>query len=239
MANEQAMPPILSQQLLLSVAEELKLPLLQLARRAELAQASDQVAEDLQAMQATAQAALQLIDNYVLGVRLSLEAHRLQQEAVSVSSVLYDAGQQLDAFAKNYGVELELHIAGRFGPVMAHRQGLQAALVSLGASLIEALPALGSRQLRLQLATHRSRYGIVAGVYADTKQLCGEALQKGRRLQAHSRQALPELSHTSGAGIFVADTILQAMDLKLTASRHNRLYGLGAVMQPSAQLQLV
>ena len=76
--------------------------------------------------------------------------------------MLYDTGQQLDALAKSYGVELELNIAGRFGPVLAHRQGLQAALVSLGAALIEALPAQDAPQLKLQLATHRSRYGIVA-----------------------------------------------------------------------------
>jgi hypothetical protein len=134
---------------------------------------------------------------------------------------------------------LELSIAGRYGPVLAHRQGLQAALVSLGAALIEALPAQESPQLRLQLATHRSRYGIVAGLYADTKQLSNEALQRGRELQRHSRQPLMNLTHTSGAGIFVADTILRAMHLNLRASRHRRLYGLGTVLQPNHQLQLV
>ena len=141
--------------------------------------------------------------------------------------------------AKNYGVELELSIAGRYAPVLAHRQGLQAALVSLGAALIEALPAQGSPQLKLQLATHRSRYGIVAGLYAETKQLSNEALQKGRQLRRQSRQPLMNLSHTSGAGVFVADTILNAMNLHLTASRHHRLYGIGTVLQPNHQLHLV
>lgn len=229
--------PILSQQLLLSVAEELKLPLLQIARQAEHGQLTDTA--DLKAIQATADTALKLLDNYALGVRLALELEPLTLESVSVSSVLYDAGQQLDALAKNYGVDLELNIAGKFGPVLAHRQGLQAALVSLGAALIEALPAMEQPQLKLQLATHRSRYGIVAGVYTDTKQLSNEALHKGRALQRHSRQPLLNLSHTSGAGVFVADSILNAMNLRLTASRHHRLYGLGAVLQPNHQLQLV
>jgi len=123
---------------------------------------------------------------------------------------------------------------------MAHRQGLQAALVSLGAALIEALPAQGNSapQLKLQLATHRSRYGIVAGVYGDTKQLTNDALQRGRQLQRISRQPLLNLTYTSGAGIFVADAILHAMNLRLKASRHHRLYGLGAVLQPNHQIQL-
>lgn len=238
MAREEANgSPILSQQLLLSVAEELKLPLLQIARQAEQGRLTGEA--DLLAIQSTADSALRVLDSYALGVRLALEPEQLAVEPVSVSSVLYDTGQQLNALAKNYGVELELSIAGRYGPVLAHRQGLQAALVSLGAALIEALPAQESPQLRLQLATHRSRYGIVAGLYADTKQLSNEALQRGRELQRHSRQPLMNLTHTSGAGIFVADTILRAMHLNLRASRHRRLYGLGTVLQPNHQLQLV
>jgi hypothetical protein len=233
----QPVPPILSQQLLLSVAEELKLPLLQIARQAEYGRLHGDV--DLKTIQATADTALKLLDNYALGVRLSLEPQHFDQEPVSISSVLYDAGQQLDALAKSYGVGLELNIAGRFGPVMAHRQGLQAALISLGASLIEALPALESPQLTLQLATHRSRYGIVAGIYADTDQLANKALEHGRRLQGRSRQPLMGMTHTSGAGIFVADTILKAMDLRLRASRHHRLYGLGTVLPSNNQLHFV
>lgn len=228
---------ILSQQLLLSVTEELKLPLLQIARQAEMGRLSGSA--DLALMQATADTALRLLDNYALGVRLALEPQQLALESVSVSSVIYDTGQQLHHLAKSYGVELELNIAGRYQPVLAHRQGLQAALVSLGAALIEALPAQDNPQLKLQLATHRSRYGIVAGLYADTKLLSNEALQKGRQLQRSSRQPLTTLTHTSGAGIFVADTILRAMQLNLRASRHHRLYGLGTVLQPNHQLQLV
>jgi hypothetical protein len=238
MAREDDQSPILSQQLLLSVTEELKLPLLQIARQAEQGRLTGQA--DLAQIQSTADTALRLLDNYALGVRLALEPQEnLAVESVSVSSVLYDAGQQLDALAKSYGVGLELSIAGRYGPVLAHRQGLQAALVSLGAALIEALPAQESTQLKLRLATHRSRYGIVAGLYADTKQLSREALQQGRQLQRRSRQPLTNLTHTSGAGIFVADTILHAMRLSLKPSRHRNLYGLGTVLQPNHQLQLV
>lgn len=238
MAGDGEPASILSQQLLLGVAEELKLPLLQIARQVELAQLKGDAS--LNTVQATAQTALQLLDNYVLGVRLALEPQQFPLEAVSVSSVLYDTAQQLDAFAKTYGVGLELNIAGKYGPVLANRQGLQAALVSVGAALIESIPALGGpQQLKLHLATHRSRYGIIAGVYADTKQLSNEALQRGRRLQSGSRQPLLNLSQTNGAGIFVADAILHAMDLHLMASRHHRLHGLGTVLQSNHQLQLV
>ena len=232
-----AEPAILSQQLLLSVVEELKLPLLQIALKAEQGQLSGQA--DLAGVQATAGSALKLLDNYALGVRLSLQPRQLEIEPVSVASVLYDTGQQLQSLAGSYGVELELDIAGRYGPVLAHRQGLQAALVSLGAALIESLPALESTQLRLRLASHHCRYGLVAGLYVDTERLSSGTLRQGRALQGRTRQPLPAVSHSSGAGVFVADAILEAMSLHLRASRHHRLYGLGTVLQPSSQLRLV
>ncbi len=237
MAREDERSVILSQQLLLSVTEELKLPLLQITRQAELGQMGKEA--DLALIRSSAGTALQLLDNYALGVRLAQKPEDLAVESVSVSSVLYDTGQQLDAMAKSYGVGLELNIAGRFEPVRAHRQGLQAALTSLGAALIEALPAQESTQLKLHLATHRSRYGIVAGLYADTRQLSREALARGRELQYRSRQPFTGLTHTSGAGVFVADTILHSMHLRLRPSRHHRLYGLGTVLQPTNQLQMV
>jgi hypothetical protein len=227
--------PVFSQQLLLAVTEQLKVPLLQIARQAEYANL--QGAADAQQITETATTALRLLDSYALGVRLSLQHDALPIEPVSLSSVLYDSGQQLDGLAKRYGVSLELRL-GRFGPVMAHKEGLEAALVSLGAALIEALPAQET-QLTLQLATHRCRYGIVAGMYTDNQELSAKALRQGRNMLAQARQPLASLSHSNGAGIFVADALLAAMQLRLQASRHHGWYGLGAVLQPNHQLQLV
>ncbi len=236
--GQSANEPLQSQELLLGLAEQLKLPLLQIARRAELASLGQDV--DINAIQATADSALRLIDSYVLGVRLAEGGQEsLALEPVSVSSVLYDTAQQLGSVAKFYGVHLELSIGGKYAPVLANRQGLQAALTSLGVALIEALPALNSKQLTLQLGAHRSRYGIVAGLYSDSEALTTESLRRGHELIGKSRQPLVGVSHSSGAGIFVADAILQAMDLSLKPTRHNRLYGLGAVMQSNNQLQLV
>lgn len=230
--------PIASQQLLLGLAEQLKLPLLQIARRAELGSYGQEV--DIAAIQATADAALRLVDSYVLGVRLAEDSQTsLALEPVAVSSVLYDTAQQLSSVAKFYGVHLELSIGGRYAPVLTNRQGLQAALTSLGMALIEALPALDSKQLTLQLGAHRSRYGIVAGIYSDSETLTVENLRRGNKLVGKSRQPLVGVSHSSGAGIFVAEAILQAMNLRLQTTRHHRMHGLGAVLQSNNQLQLI
>ncbi len=216
------------------------MPLMQIARLSEQAGLSNDPKSNSKTIQSTADAALQLLDNYILGVRLSLQPQNFDLEAVSISSVLYDTGQQLEGLAKNYGVDLELNVAGRFGPVTANKKALQAALVSLGSALIESIAALDQPKLRLQLATHRSRYGLVAGVYAEARQVSMDTLVSGRKLQRiNSRQPLINLSHTSGAGIFVAETILKAMNLNLTASRHHKLYGLATILKPNNQLQLI
>jgi hypothetical protein len=231
--------PVLSQHLLLSVAEQIKLPLLQIARQAELSLLTSQPA-DASRIQSTADMALHLLDSYVLGVQLASEQERMfEMEPVSVSSVLYDAGAKLQPMARAYDVELQLKIDGKYGPVMAHRQGLQSALVSLGYSLIEALPSLDRPQLRLQLAAHRCRYGIVAGLYCEADELTTDALRQGRKLYGRARQPLTGISSSSGAGVFVADALLHAMQSQLTVSKHHNLRGLGDVLQPSPQMQLV
>lgn len=232
-----------SERLFLSLAEQMKLPLLQIARQAELGVMTGDPAtamQQLDQVRVNADVALKLVDGYLLSMRLAAEEHEtIEQESISISSVLYDTAQQLHPIAKLYGVELELSLGGKYGPVTAHREGLQTALVSLGYALIEALPASDAPQMRLQLAAHRCRYGIVAGLYADVDRLTAEALRQGRRLHGTARQPLPALSHCGGAGVFVADAILRAIGARLKVSHHHRRSGLGAVLQPNSQLQLI
>lgn len=229
-----------SERLFLSLAEQMKLPLLQILRQAELGMLAGDAATSLNQVRTNADVALKLVDGFLLSMRLAAEEQsEIEQESVSISSVLYDTAEQLHPIAKLYGVDLELSVGGKYGPVTAHREGLQSALVSLGYALIEALPATEAPQLKLQLAAHRCRYGIVAGLYADVDRLTTEALRQGRRLQGSARQPLPALSHCGGAGVFVADAILNAIGARLKVSHHHNRSGLGAVLQPNAQLQLI
>lgn len=234
-----ASPSVLTQDLLLSITEQLKLPLLHIARQAELADFNP-ADVSLQSIQRTADSALQLLDNYILGVQLASQRVDIPTvEPVSVSSVLYDTSEQLRPMANAYGVKLDLEIDGKYGPVMTHRLGLQAALVSLGYALVEALPAHDMPQMRLRLSAHRCRYGIVAGLYCEGEQIAAQTLRHGRQLYGRARQPLGSISHTSSAGVFVADAILHAMQSQLTVSHHRHMYGLGTVLLLSSQLQLL
>lgn len=226
--------------LFLALAEELKSPLLRIARHAELLALSGGANEGLSSMRMNADMTLQLLDSYLLSLQLKREPEStFAVQPVSVSAVLHEARSQLADIAREYAVELELDIGGRYEPVMANDRALTTALVSLGYSLIEALPAMGTRQLRLQLAAHRTKHGIVAGMYCDADSLTPETLRRARNLYGHARQPFVGAISGSGAGIFVADAILQAMSSRLRVGRYQRLPGFAATLAPSQQLQLI
>lgn len=230
------------EQLFLAMAEELKLPLQHIARQAELQQLRPDMpaAEGLQDIQASADMTLQLLDSYLLSLRLSLQPQgSLQLEPVSLSAVLHDTAAELRHIAANYGVTLKLHVEGRYEPVLAHRQALQSALVALGYAVIEALPASGVQRQHLQLATHRTRQGIVAGVYGELDTLTPQLYRRARALQGRARQPLVGTMPGSGAGVFVADAILSAMASRLRVGRYMKLPGFAVTLPSSEQLQLI
>src|SRR5688500_18916876 len=139
-------------QLLRSVADQLKLPLTAIARQAELGQLTGNPAlVGLAAVRTHDTAAMALVDCYLLGLQLMQEQTSLALEPVSVSSTLAETANELDGFARQYGTRLELHIAGRYEPVMAHRAGLKSALLALGYALLEGFPL---RNGQLTLAVH-------------------------------------------------------------------------------------
>ncbi|HKU18247.1 MAG TPA: hypothetical protein VJP80_03145 [Candidatus Saccharimonadales bacterium] len=231
--------------LLLSVAEQLKVPLTIIARQAELEDMNGGMIggglSDAAHVHTQAAAALQLVDSYMLGLELLRSQTELELEPVSVSSTLVDTAHHLERFARQHGVELELRIAGRYEPVMAHGRGLRAALLSLGFALAEAVGASEVRKLKvITLATHRSPRGIVAGMYsAEGQGFTAASWRRALQLNGYATQAFTAASAGSGAGFFVADAILRSMQTRLRVGRYDHQPGMSAVFQPSQQLHFV
>ncbi len=224
--------------LLLSVAEQLKQPLTIMSRQADLALLEGIGAPiDPKLIRAQSQAALTLVDNYLLGLQLLASQTTLDLVPVSLSSTLLDVSHTLDDFAKQYGIEVELHIAGRYEPVMAHAAALRSAILSLGFSLVEA--AGSQRDVRhITLAAHRTAHGIVAGLYGFNT-LAAADWRKALQLQGVAMQPFSTLTTTSAAGVFVADALGRAMSTSLRIGRYARSSGMAMTFQPSQQLQLV
>jgi hypothetical protein len=123
---------------------------------------------------------------------------------------------------------------------MAHREGLEAALTNLGMVLIESQAAMDENKKRpIILAAHRSRNGTVAGIFTEIEGLSPQILKQAKALHGYARQPLNSVLHSSGAGLFVADSILEAMSAHLRVARHHKLSGLAATFLPSQQLSIV
>jgi hypothetical protein len=221
----------------LALAEQLKLPFLHISQHMELVRLGNDVRPEH--VESVADMAMHLIDSYLLSRQLSRSQTSLQLEPVTVSSVLQAAAERLDKIAKEYECDIEVHLSGRYGPVMGHRQSLEAAMVALGYSFMEAQQNTDTKKRRLVLAAHKSRAGIVAGTYGDQNELTTDMFQRAKIIHGIARQSVTVMGHSSGAGIFVADRLFGIMASKLKVSRHSRLTGLAATLAPNPQLQLV
>lgn len=226
--------------LFLGVAEQLARPLLTLSRISELASSDDpkQASHYWQMVQGIADSSLQLVESYSLSLRVHGKLTPLALEPVTISSLLYDAAESLAPFASRYGVRLELDTGPRVQPVLADRAVLRSAFESLGQVFITAQAEAGDHS-PVHLSAHRSRYGVVAGLYGGSVQLGTESLRRARQVHGTARQPLQQMVSGSATGVFVADSLLQALESKLHVARYHNMSGLAATLQPSKQLQLV
>ncbi len=229
-----------SEQLFLSLAEQMSRPLLQVAQLAELA-GSDRAktaSARWQMVRTIADSSLQLVESYALNLRVHGKITLLNLEPVTVSSLLYDTAHDLQTLAKQYGVELELEPGPRLEPIMADRAVLQSAMTSLGQVFVMA-QAEADETASVRLAAHKSRYGIVAGLYGHGLQLGADSLRRAHALQGRARQPLQRLVSGPAAGVFVADSLLRTLQARLHVARFRSLTGLATTLQPSRQLQLI
>lgn len=231
-----------SQTLLLrSVAEQLKTPLMYVARQAELSKTTRPASPEqvFSTMQLHADMALKLVDSYLLGLAITNQQETLDLEPVPLSAVLYDVAHDLTPIARQYNTDVELVLAGKYGQVMAHQAGLKAALYGLGFVLSEIVHPQKTRN-RLQIAAHRSRQGIVTGFYIDgAEQMQTELTHMRRTRGTFKRQPFAQCVANTGAGVLVADAIFTAMQTRLRSGRFRSQQGLAVTLQQSKQLQLV
>lgn len=219
--------------LLRALAEQLKLPLIQIARRSELggdANSSKIVTE-------TADMALSLIDGYLLSTDIYAQ-QTLDLEPVAVSSVLYAVSQDLKSHARSYDCEIDISLSGKYAPVMGSFNALRLAFTALGAAFIDAQPN-DSGPKQIILAAHSSNKGIVAGIFGSQPGLSADMFKRARALYGVSKQPFASTFSNAAAGVFVADSLFSSVATPLKVSSHNKLSGLATTLLPSKQLQLV
>lgn len=221
--------------LLRALADELKLPLIQIARTAELAEA-EPTPTKLRQIETTANNALRLIDSYLLVTALSGQ-RQLDLSPVSVTALLYDVSQDARELAKLYNTEIDIRVKGSCGPVMAHAAGLRAALMSLVYTFLT-----GGARVKHQAVTllaQATPAGIATGVVSSSQHISAHDLQMARALYGRAGQPAGGITQNSGVGLYMADHLFAAMESDIRAVKSGRQYGLVATLLPSQQLALL
>lgn len=201
------------------VADQLKMPLLQIRHLIELSKAD----RDEQIM-TLASRALRTIDAYELAHGQS----RLALEPVSVGSVMYDVAHQLFPYAQQYNCDIAIDSKGKHGSIMAERGGLQLLLELLGETLV-AMPSKQKRS-RIVLGAHTVKGEVIAGVFRTSKDI----ELSPRRVNGRSAAAWQP-----DASIGLAELLAVRLDTTLKPYHHNRFPGIGARFLQSSQLRLV
>lgn len=222
--------------LLRSMAEELRLPLLQIARQAELANMGTVDGQpNIRVIEATSEAAIRLVDSYLFSTQVLLGQQSLPLEPTSVTATMYDTSQYLHKLAKIYDCDIDVAVRGKCGLVMANAKGLQAALTSLAYAFIGS--SMRSGKQRIVLTATRQGQGIRAGVMTNAS-IEKTTLSKARMLYGKAHQPASSVTHKSGAGIYVADALFKSMESELQVVQQKSRSGLMATMLPSYQTAL-
>jgi hypothetical protein len=230
--------------LLLTLSEDLSLPLLQVKASIELlesqnfskAAARNHAANSILSIDS----GLQLVEAYKL--LLSVEDNlKLPMEPLAIGAVLEDIAHQLAPYAKQYKTTLEVSVQPRLAPILVHQPSLASALEILGASLIRAQAAQSEKKTyHLVLGAHRSPdNAVAAGAFSSVHGLSDRTLRAARSLVGKARQPLPAVPAGAAAGVLIADMLCSAMWQPLRAAAHHNLPGLVTAIPASKQLQFV
>lgn len=229
---------VISQQerLLGAVSEQLKQPLLFIRGEAEFAMQNGDRQSLLEDIHASAHAGLMFVEHFLVWQRQAT-SNQIYPEQISLSAVLCDVSAHLHDIAKKRQTTLRLEMNGRYAPVITDQKVLSAALSALGLAFIEAADDSDANEVVFSM--HKSRWGIITGVYSPQLSIRADAFVSYKKLIGSARQLFPTTSHTTMSGVAVADALFSQLSVQLRTSRHKHMDGLAVTLSPSPQLALL
>lgn len=230
--------------LLMTLSEDLSLPLMQVKFSIDLLQASNftrtAMRRHTQETILNVAAGLQQIEAYRL-LLSSEDMAKLPTEPLSVGALMDEIAHQLSPYAAQYDTEVEVSVQHRLAPVLVNPQSLTSALEVLGSSIIRAQASqTEDKSYRLVLGAHGSHGGtIAAGVFSNVQGLSDRTLRAARGLAGKARQPLPAVPIGAAAGVLLADMLCASLWQPLRAAAHDNLPGLATSLPASKQLKFV
>lgn len=216
-----------------SIAHELRMPLLNIARLSELQQSSTR--PSFEAIETIADSILKLLDSYLIATRYTNQQIKLELEPISLSAVMYDVAQYMDRLSRAQNCELRLKVQKHGGLVLAHPQAIKAAFLSLCYAFLHSSDQ--TKKAVITLETHRVQGSVIAGVVSDDIHIEKNVFMKGQQLAGKAYQSIKDIP-TNGAGYFIAANLFETMTVPVQYIHSNRRFGIMGTFHSSSQLAL-
>lgn len=212
------------------LAYELKEPLINIARQAELGDS-----ESYLNIRQTAEQTLVLIDSYLLNARTEYGQVMLELAPASIGSVFYDVSAQLSSRAKQGNISLLLEDSTN-QPVMTHRPALTSILSVFGSSLM-GLAGAGSQKIVFR--GYKTRAGKVGvGMFTKAK-ISRLDIKKALDLQGKAHMPFAGVNGHSHVSLAVAEGLCRAIGGEMTVKHMGALSGLATELPRSEQLAFI
>lgn len=222
-------------QLLSSLVNELKSPLILIARQAESEKSSAHKTE-FESIQKAAEKSLQLIDSYLLMAQSEYGQRALRLEPVGVGSVIYEVAKELAPYAKSREVDFTVDV--KDSHVMANRQGLKAVIMCLSELFIEQNSDEKYKKRKVRIETRREHKNVAVSVLSSELEITNKDLELARRMQGNSHLANGKMPD-SGIRLAIAEVLTNSLGSHLQVRQINGLRGLNFELAGSKQLQLI
>jgi hypothetical protein len=183
--------------------------------------------------------AIELVDNYRLGLSLNLlSGNSGYLTSVPASSVMYEVIRGLEPLARANGIKLMLNVTDKLPPIVANQEVLRSALTSVGFGLLNFLVSSDNEQTELSLDLVQKSEQATIGWYWQGDKLSAHDWRASKRAVASGgRPGLIFTNHSSG--IFIGDFMLKLLNSELKTTKRFNRPGLMASFKLTSQLSLV
>lgn len=154
----------------------------------------------------------------------------LEIEPINVGSVMADVAHRLHPYAKALDCSIDVIVKSSQRPVIANRELLETALLALGSSVVT-VKSFGEplKGKPIVLAANSRANAVHLGMYAQS---LGKLEAEPSNYESYQAVAV------GGAGVWVADMLMQRMAAKLKQSSYHKTPGYATALPYSPQLTL-
>lgn len=212
--------------LLRNLAEDLKVPLSHIIYQAD----------DKEYVQKIAMSATNLIDAYILSVKVASGQQSLNIEPVSLRPVFDEVAHSLYSFAKRRGFDFQNSIPRKSLVVLSDRKVLSSLLGSLGYSCITNNLINDDRVVRFLAKNTKDQ--IKAGILSNSD-LKASDLNMIKKLSGRASVLSSSFSFGTSSGVVIADVFARLLGSSLAVTKQNNHSGFEISLIPSRQLSFI